>query len=324
VLLELAGAPEGAHGCGPRRLGPLQLEAKPLLVGPRHQPEFFRNLLPFLPAGTAEGPPHLFCLAFLGEERWLFAVVPLLLIRGDSTQVTLDSDELAVIRPGDRHSASSWLKWETTQGTSISLSWLLRRAPERCLTASAPARRQGTSVAAAVPSRTSRSAGRGGQLPAPVGTRLPAWVRQSRFGGPPLARTHGERHHETAPLARTFGRKLPAYESKRSKQITIEHFESRKEISSGHDDIVYETVLLCLLKVSEADTVIQNDGQAVFGNLQAFGAVTGCFQHDCQVTDKLAVSSIEACPQLCLSLPECRYWVWGREDRAACRPRRRT
>jgi hypothetical protein len=52
-------------------------------------------------AGTSR-PPHLFCLAFLGEEHWIFAVVPLKILRGDSSQVRLAGDELAVIRAGDR------------------------------------------------------------------------------------------------------------------------------------------------------------------------------------------------------------------------------
>jgi hypothetical protein len=99
VYLEICRSTE-PRSRGQQRLGPLQLGAKPLLVGPRHQPDFFNGL--GIVAAGASKPPHLFCLAFLGEEHWIFAVVPLKILRGDSSQVRLASDELAVIRAGDR------------------------------------------------------------------------------------------------------------------------------------------------------------------------------------------------------------------------------
>lgn len=64
----------------------------------------------------------------------------------------------------------------------------------------------------------------------------------------------------------------------------------------------------------EQNTVIRNAGRALFTNLQGFGATVGCFQDDCQNTDKFVASSIESCTKVCLSMPECEWWVWGKEE----------
>ncbi|CAE7354103.1 clcD [Symbiodinium natans] len=49
-------------------------------------------------------------------------------------------------------------------------------------------------------------------------------------------------------------------------------------------------------------------------NLQGFGATVGCFQDDCQNTDKFVASSLDSCTKVCQSLPECEFWVWGQEE----------
>merc|ERR1719378_1361638 len=64
----------------------------------------------------------------------------------------------------------------------------------------------------------------------------------------------------------------------------------------------------------EKNTVIRNAGKALMANLQGFGATIGCFQDDCQASDKFVVSAMEACPKVCLSLPECEWWVYGTEE----------
>eukprot|EP00929_Paragymnodinium_shiwhaense_P013425 TRINITY_DN121278_c0_g1_i1.p1 TRINITY_DN121278_c0_g1~~TRINITY_DN121278_c0_g1_i1.p1 ORF type:complete len:233 (+),score=32.79 TRINITY_DN121278_c0_g1_i1:110-808(+) len=56
-----------------------------------------------------------------------------------------------------------------------------------------------------------------------------------------------------------------------------------------------------------------NADQALYANVQAFGAVTGCYQNDCLHSDKFAASRMESCAQICLSLPTCTYWMWGKE-----------
>eukprot|EP00927_Polykrikos_kofoidii_P027327 TRINITY_DN24083_c0_g2_i1.p1 TRINITY_DN24083_c0_g2~~TRINITY_DN24083_c0_g2_i1.p1 ORF type:complete len:211 (-),score=26.15 TRINITY_DN24083_c0_g2_i1:25-657(-) len=62
------------------------------------------------------------------------------------------------------------------------------------------------------------------------------------------------------------------------------------------------------------DTAILDFEEALFTDLQGFGAVTGCFQSDCVNTDKTEARKMESCSMLCLSMPECKFWVWGRED----------
>jgi len=57
-----------------------------------------------------------------------------------------------------------------------------------------------------------------------------------------------------------------------------------------------------------------NADQALYANVQAFGAVSGCYQNDCVYSDKFAASSMESCAQVCLSLPACSYWMWGKEE----------
>mmetsp|Transcript_39003 Transcript_39003/g.61762 ORF Transcript_39003/g.61762 Transcript_39003/m.61762 type:complete len:175 (+) Transcript_39003:77-601(+) len=64
----------------------------------------------------------------------------------------------------------------------------------------------------------------------------------------------------------------------------------------------------------EQNTVIRNAGQALFTNLQGYGATIGCFIDDCMNTDKFVASEIESCTKVCISLPECEYWVWGTEE----------
>mmetsp|Transcript_68412 Transcript_68412/g.184827 ORF Transcript_68412/g.184827 Transcript_68412/m.184827 type:complete len:158 (+) Transcript_68412:61-534(+) len=64
----------------------------------------------------------------------------------------------------------------------------------------------------------------------------------------------------------------------------------------------------------EQDTVVRNAGRALFTNLEGFGAGRGCFEDDCQSSDKFAAKSIESCTRVCQSLPGCEFWVWGRED----------
>merc|ERR1711982_41173 len=64
----------------------------------------------------------------------------------------------------------------------------------------------------------------------------------------------------------------------------------------------------------EQNTVIRNAGQALFTNLQGYGATIGCFLDDCMSSDKFVASEIESCAKVCLSLPECQWWVWGTEE----------
>merc|ERR1712048_635442 len=64
----------------------------------------------------------------------------------------------------------------------------------------------------------------------------------------------------------------------------------------------------------EKNTVIHNAGQALFTNLQGYGATIGCFLDDCMSSDKFVASEIESCTKVCHSLPECEYWVWGNEE----------
>mmetsp|Transcript_17082 Transcript_17082/g.49505 ORF Transcript_17082/g.49505 Transcript_17082/m.49505 type:complete len:176 (+) Transcript_17082:95-622(+) len=64
----------------------------------------------------------------------------------------------------------------------------------------------------------------------------------------------------------------------------------------------------------EQNTVIRNSGQALFTNLQGYGATIGCFLDDCMSSDKFVASEIESCAKVCYSLPECKFWVWGTEE----------
>lgn len=64
----------------------------------------------------------------------------------------------------------------------------------------------------------------------------------------------------------------------------------------------------------EHNTVIRNAGQALFTNLQGFGATIGCFLDDCLSSDKFVAGEIESCAKVCHSLPECEWWVWGSEE----------
>eukprot|EP00438_Fugacium_kawagutii_P032171 Skav225985 [mRNA] locus=scaffold5683:103609:114566:+ [translate_table: standard] len=64
----------------------------------------------------------------------------------------------------------------------------------------------------------------------------------------------------------------------------------------------------------EQNTVIRNAGQALFTNLQGYGATIGCFLDDCMSSDKFVASEIESCAKVCFSLPECKFWVWGSEE----------
>merc|ERR1711884_694509 len=52
----------------------------------------------------------------------------------------------------------------------------------------------------------------------------------------------------------------------------------------------------------------------LFTNLQGYGATIGCFLDDCMSSDKFVASEIESCTKVCLSLPECEWWVWGSEE----------
>lgn len=64
----------------------------------------------------------------------------------------------------------------------------------------------------------------------------------------------------------------------------------------------------------EQNTVIRNAGQALFANLQGYGATIGCFLDDCMATDKFVAAEIESCTKVCHSMPECAFWVWGTEE----------
>merc|ERR1712060_504629 len=64
----------------------------------------------------------------------------------------------------------------------------------------------------------------------------------------------------------------------------------------------------------EQNTVIRNAGQALFTNLQGYGATIGCFLDDCMSSDKFVAMEIESCAKVCFSLPECTHWVWGTEE----------
>jgi len=64
----------------------------------------------------------------------------------------------------------------------------------------------------------------------------------------------------------------------------------------------------------EQNTVIRNAGQALFTNLQAYGATIGCFLDDCMSSDKFVAGEIESCTKVCHTLPECEFWVWGTEE----------
>eukprot|EP00446_Apocalathium_sp_SHHI-4_P029820 CAMPEP_0177243688 /NCGR_PEP_ID=MMETSP0367-20130122/49477_1 /TAXON_ID=447022 ORGANISM="Scrippsiella hangoei-like, Strain SHHI-4" /NCGR_SAMPLE_ID=MMETSP0367 /ASSEMBLY_ACC=CAM_ASM_000362 /LENGTH=175 /DNA_ID=CAMNT_0018695393 /DNA_START=87 /DNA_END=614 /DNA_ORIENTATION=+ len=64
----------------------------------------------------------------------------------------------------------------------------------------------------------------------------------------------------------------------------------------------------------QQNTVVRSGGQALFANLQGYGATIGCFLDDCMSSDKFVASEIESCTKVCLSLPECEWWVWGTEE----------
>lgn len=64
----------------------------------------------------------------------------------------------------------------------------------------------------------------------------------------------------------------------------------------------------------ENSTNIDSGEAPLLVNLQGLGVVTGCFLDDCLRTDKFTVVSIEACAQVCLSVPKCQFWVLGQED----------
>merc|ERR1711915_375453 len=64
----------------------------------------------------------------------------------------------------------------------------------------------------------------------------------------------------------------------------------------------------------EQNKVIRNAGQALFTNLQGYGATIGCFLDDCMSSDKFVAMEIESCAKVCFSLPECTHWVWGTEE----------
>lgn len=64
----------------------------------------------------------------------------------------------------------------------------------------------------------------------------------------------------------------------------------------------------------EHDTVIRNAGRALFMNLLGFGAEHGCFHDDCTMSDKFATTSLEACINLCHTIPECAWWSFGSEE----------
>jgi len=65
----------------------------------------------------------------------------------------------------------------------------------------------------------------------------------------------------------------------------------------------------------EPSTVIRGSaGEALWANLQGYGATIGCFLDDCMSTDKFVAGEIDSCAKVCISLPECQFWVWGIEE----------
>jgi len=64
----------------------------------------------------------------------------------------------------------------------------------------------------------------------------------------------------------------------------------------------------------EYNIVVRNADQALFVNLQAYGATSGCYLDDCTTTDKFATNNVDTCATVCFSLPECQFWVWGLES----------
>ncbi|CAD7970115.1 unnamed protein product [Amoebophrya sp. A120] len=63
----------------------------------------------------------------------------------------------------------------------------------------------------------------------------------------------------------------------------------------------------------EKDVVIRNAGRALFLNMGAFGAIEGCYNDDCTMTDKFAAPDFETCINMCYTIPECTWWSFGTE-----------
>jgi hypothetical protein len=91
ATLELQGTHALSVPARYRRLGPIGVDARPMLVGGRHQPELHSAAAA---AGCEEfASPDQFCVACLGGEFWLFAVVPLSVIREDGSWKSLGRDD---------------------------------------------------------------------------------------------------------------------------------------------------------------------------------------------------------------------------------------
>jgi hypothetical protein len=100
AVLELQGACAPSFPASHRTLGPLGIDARPLLVGGRHQPQLHRAAVA---AGCGEfASADHFCVACLGGEFWLFAVVPLTVVRGDGSFKVLGRDDFIRLLEGDR------------------------------------------------------------------------------------------------------------------------------------------------------------------------------------------------------------------------------
>jgi len=79
VALELRGAGASVVPRALRRVGPVSLDARPMLVGWRHQPDLHQCVV--LAGTQAFSSNDLFCIAKVRGELWLFAATPLRLLQ---------------------------------------------------------------------------------------------------------------------------------------------------------------------------------------------------------------------------------------------------
>eukprot|EP00747_Dinoflagellata_sp_TGD_P168230 gnl/TRDRNA2_/TRDRNA2_194122_c0_seq1.p1 gnl/TRDRNA2_/TRDRNA2_194122_c0~~gnl/TRDRNA2_/TRDRNA2_194122_c0_seq1.p1 ORF type:complete len:203 (+),score=27.37 gnl/TRDRNA2_/TRDRNA2_194122_c0_seq1:135-743(+) len=58
-----------------------------------------------------------------------------------------------------------------------------------------------------------------------------------------------------------------------------------------------------------------SSGAALFVDLLGLAAaMEGCWMDDCRYSDKFAAREKESCARVCISIPQCEWWVWGDED----------
>jgi hypothetical protein len=93
VALELRGAGASVVPRALRRVGPVSLDARPMLVGWRHQPDLHQCVV--LAGIQAFSSNDLFCIAKVRGELWLFAAAPLSLLQrtGAGGDAAAEEDE---------------------------------------------------------------------------------------------------------------------------------------------------------------------------------------------------------------------------------------